>query len=856
VLATGARLGRYEIRAHIGAGGMGEVYLARDPTIGRDVAIKVLRSAFSGDPDRLARFEQEAQAVGALNHPNILSIYDVAACDGSPYVVCELLEGETLRERMGGTALPVRKAVEYAVQIARGLAAAHAKGIVHRDLKPENVFVTRDGRVKILDFGLAKLIEPERGAQQTFIPTGRVNTDPGMVMGTVGFMAPEQLRGQTVDHRADIFAFGAVLYEMVAGKPAFHRGTAADILSAILKDDPPGLSVTNQDVPPALERIVNHCLEKSPEDRFQSMRDLGFDLESISGSGQSALMLPTTVVLTKRRRWLVLAIGLPLVAVALFGGGLLLGRETPRMSVPSYRLLTFHRGGVLNARFAPDGQTIMYTAAVGGKPSDIFSRRTGNSESRALGLANAVVLAVSSTAEMAVLLNRQYLGANTNRGTLARLPLIGGAPREILEDVQEADWSPDGTQLAIVRWVNGRNRLEYPIGKVLYETSGYLAYPRVSPTGALVAFMDHQFKYDNRGWVAVVDRNGNKKTLTREWDGENGLAWSPGGDEIWYTAGRVDEFDSLHAVTLAGRDRLIARAPGYLEIEDIARDGSVLMTRDDSRTDIIGLAPDEAQERDLSWFNDVALRNVSADGRTLLFTNFVVGTETNYSTYLGKTDGSPPVRLGDGDGDSVSPDGKWVLALLRKPPTLFLLPTGAGELKHLDISGMESFDRPLTWFPNGKQILFVGREPGHGWRSYIYDLDGGVSRPATQERVIALRVSPDGKSFVASAPDEQKYLYSVAGGAARPVPGLTDREDVAGWSADGNALWVYRRGEIPFKVFRLNLATGRKELWRNVAISDTTGARRSQLFMTPDGKSYVYGLSRSLSDLYLVEGLR
>jgi hypothetical protein len=283
VLSPNTRLGRYEIRSLLGEGGMGEVYLARDPKIGRDVAIKVLPAQFSADAERLARFEQEACAAGALNHPNVLAVHDVGQHDGAPFVVSELLEGETLREKLRGAPLSQRKAVDYASQIARGLAAAHERGIVHRDLKPENIFITFDGRAKILDFGLAKLTHGDGRQSQTEIPTRRMDTDAGAVMGTVGYMAPEQVRGQKVDHRADIFSFGAVLYEMLAGRRAFRGESAADTLSAILKEDPPDLSESNSAVSPALERLVLHCLEKNPAARFQSASDLAFALEALSG---------------------------------------------------------------------------------------------------------------------------------------------------------------------------------------------------------------------------------------------------------------------------------------------------------------------------------------------------------------------------------------------------------------------------------------------------------------------------------------------------------------------------------------------------------------------------------------------
>src|SRR5947209_3097220 len=311
-IATGTKLGPYEIAVPVGAGGMGEVYRARDTRLGRDVAVKVLPSSYSDDKERLQRFEQEACAASALNHPNILIVHDIGTHDGSPYVVSELLEGETLRQRMGGTALGQRRTIDYALQIAHGLAAAHEKGIVHRDLKPDNVFITKDGRVKILDFGIAKLTQAEGTRSQTDIPTRRVDTDPGVVMGTVGYMSPEQVRGKAVDHRSDIFSFGAILYEMLSGRRAFHGESAAETMSAILKEDPPDLSSTNQNISPALDRLVNHCLEKNPEERFHSASDLAFALEALSGSaavsGQTTHSIsaaPISAKLVKHLPWIV-----------------------------------------------------------------------------------------------------------------------------------------------------------------------------------------------------------------------------------------------------------------------------------------------------------------------------------------------------------------------------------------------------------------------------------------------------------------------------------------------------------------------------------------------------------------------
>ncbi len=319
MLPIGSRLGPYEILSPLGAGGMGEVYRAKDPRLGREVAIKVLPSSFSQDPDRLRRFEQEARAAGVLNHPNILAIYDIGTHDGSPYVVSELLEGETLRARLAGGAFSPRKALEHALQTAHGLAAAHEKGIVHRDLKPENIFVTQDGRVKILDFGLAKLTQAEEGGTRTDLPTATAGTEPGVVLGTLGYMSPEQVRGKPADPRSDIFSFGAILYEMLSGKRAFPGDSAADTMSAILMKEPPELSQTNRDIPPGLERVVRHCLEKNPQQRFHSAHDLAFDLEALSDVSALAPAAPTIRLKPAWRArpiWLIAGLAVVLVAVA------------------------------------------------------------------------------------------------------------------------------------------------------------------------------------------------------------------------------------------------------------------------------------------------------------------------------------------------------------------------------------------------------------------------------------------------------------------------------------------------------------------------------------------------------------
>ncbi|HTW32169.1 MAG TPA: protein kinase, partial [Candidatus Sulfotelmatobacter sp.] len=558
-LTTGTQLGPYEILSLLGAGGMGEVYRARDSRLKREVAIKVLPRALSADAERLRRFEQEALATAALNHPNILAVFDIGTNEGAPYVVSELLEGETLRERLRSGAIPVRKTLDYAMQMARGLAAAHEKGIVHRDLKPENLFLTKDGRVKILDFGLAKLTQPESGDQASATMTHA--TEAGVVMGTAGYMSPEQVRGAGVGPRSDIFSFGAILYEMVSGKRAFHRETPADTMSAILKEEPADLSETNRNVSPALERIVHHCLEKNPEQRFHSASDIAFDLEHLSGTSSASASGKMTAIpaeAPKSKLVPAIAVGV-MMALALLGVGWRIGKGAGVAAIPEYKQITFRTGSIGNARFTPDG-SVVYSAAWDGGDDQLYLSRTDEPGARELGLKNAELLSISKNGELALRLNTVNFGGYARSGTLARMPLSGGTPREMLDNVQDADWAADGENMAIVRLVpeSMHWRLEYPVGKVLYESIGWISHPKISPDGKWVAFADHEIPGgDDQGSVAVIsaDGTGKEKKLSSGWTSLEGILWSPSGDEIWFTSTKTGSATNPRAVTLDGKMR-------------------------------------------------------------------------------------------------------------------------------------------------------------------------------------------------------------------------------------------------------------------------------------------------------------
>jgi Tol biopolymer transport system component len=832
---------------------MGEVYRARDGRLKRDVAVKVLPSSFAEDPERLRRFEQEAQAAGGLNHPNITSVFELGSYEGSPYIVTELLEGETLRLRLSGGALPVRKATDYAIQVARGLAAAHEKGIVHRDLKPENLFVTNDGRVKILDFGLAKLTQADGAAgPQTNLPTAD-GTEPGVVLGTLGYMAPEQVKGKPADARSDIFAFGAVLYEMLSGARAFHRDSAAETMSAILREEPPDLSSTNKNVQPGLERVVRHCLEKSPEERFHSAHDLAFDLEALSGTSSSGIVASPALV--SRRRVLPAAAAILALGAAL-AAGYFVGRAKGVSPSPTFRQLTFRKGAIWSARFGSDGKTVLTTAAWDGKPAEIYVSRPESPESRPFGLADADVAAVSSSGEVAVLLKSDFDTAFTRAGTLARVGATGGTPRELLEKIEFADWSPDGQQLAIVRAVDGKCRLEFPVGKLLYETKGWIGNPRFSRKGDRIAFLDHPAINDDGGMVAIVDLAGKKTTISPVYASAVGLAWSPDGSEVWYTAAEVGGNKVLNAATAAGRPRTLARVTGSLTLHDVSADGRILISHDANQVGLIARAAG-GNEVDLSWLDWSLLSDVSADGRVVLFTETGEGGGRGYSVYVRSLDGSPAVRLGEGSAQSLSPDGKRVLAFVGPPdtPDVVIYPTGAGEPTKIAAASMAL--RGARWMPDGKRFLAVGSEAGKPPRTWLFEADGGKPRAVTAEGHRGGLVSPDGKRFVGRTPENPAVLFSMDGGAPTPIVGFEPGDTIYGWAPD-ERLYV-RKGSssaIPMRIVLLDPATGRQEPWRNLAPADSAGVNGLQPFRVAPNGAYAYGYYRSLSNLFLVEGLK
>lgn len=856
-LTSGSKLGPYEIVAPLGAGGMGEVYRARDARLGRDVAIKVLPSEFSADADRLRRFEQETRSVAALNHPNILAIYDVGQHNGGPFLVSELLEGESMRAVLDRGGLTPRKAIDAGVQIAQGLAAAHEKGIIHRDLKPENLFLTKEGRVKVLDFGLAKLAQKAMTSAELDVTTlAGSQTAVGMVIGTASYMAPEQVRGEAVDPRTDIFAFGAVLFEMLSGHRVFRHETTAETMTAVLKDDPPELTDKQRPISPALDRIVRRCLEKNPEQRFQSTKDLTFALEALSGTAQAAAApLPRAV---RSKPWAAFVIGVALI------GGLIAAYfvGTERGSKPgSFERLTFQRGYVRGARFAPDGQNVIYSAAWEGRPHEVFITRIGDHNARSLDLKDAMVVGVSALGDVAVLTGvQQNRTANWMQvGTLARASASGGAAREILEGVWDADISRDGKQFAVVRKPSGPHQLEYPIGKVLFKTNGYISHPRISPDGKLVAFLDHPLFGDDRGYVAVADANGSVKRLSGEAPSVEGLAWSSDGREIWYAAsarGTLSQERMVYAVTPNGKSRKILQVPGDTTVWDIASDGRLLFSNDSVSSAQLVASPASTSERNVSVLGYGTYGTISADGKAVAFSESGHGIPDDYLVFFRRLDGSAAVELGEGSAMGMTPDGKYVVALVPSHPTkLRILPTGAGEAHTFDVAPVQVDRAFVSWMPGAKEFVFLGHAAEEPPRAYRVSLDGGPVRLLTNQEGAHFwnRISPDGKFVLASVGIDWGHyeIVDLGTGEARPAP-LLEGESPVEWDQDGRHVFVAREEEEAPTIFRVDLYTGRREVWKQIRPADPAGILSlSHFYVTPSGNAYAYSAGRVLSALYV-----
>jgi DNA-binding winged helix-turn-helix (wHTH) protein/Tol biopolymer transport system component len=568
--------------------------------------------------------------------------------------------------------------------------------------------------------------------------------------------------------------------------------------------------------------------------------------------GDGLTTFPTGVG-SGRKHALLAFLSIVIVGIVL-GLGIFLVRRTVRSQAPEFQRLTVRQGTVFGARFAPDGHNVIYSASWDGAPVEIFSTDVNFSGTRSLGFPGTAVLAVSSTAQMAVLQLPNPRILLTLHGILGQVPVTGGSPRQIAESVEWADWAPDGKTLAIVRDLLGKQRLEFPIGHVVFETTSWISFPRVSPKGDQIAFLDHPNRYDDLGVVSVVDLAGHKRVLSSGWESEEGLAWSPDGKEVWFSATETGLQRSIYAVDLGGHLRLSFAAPSGVTLEDIAPDGRLLLTRDEQRYSMMGLAAGATRERNLSWLDWSVPVDLSSDGNTVLFVEEGAQRGSTYTVAVRDMRGSPPVPLGEGTAAGLSPDGKWAAAIVGSQ--LVLLPTGVGTTKRIERGEIQQYGYTVSWLPDRKRILFSGNQPGHQMRCFIQDIDGAKPRPVTPEGVQPCQVSPDGKLIAArNLAGNGGRLYATDGGGSRPIPGLLPGE-VFAWTSDSKFMYVQSR-QIPIRIYRLDIATGQRQFFEEVKPSVVmTGLSLNQLLLSSDGRAYVYGYQRLLSELYLVKGLK
>jgi Tol biopolymer transport system component len=673
------------------------------------------------------------------------------------------------------------------------------------------------------------------------------------VIGTVAYMSPEQLRAKPVDHRSDIFSFGAILYEMLTARRAFRGETEVDTMTAVLREEPPASNLEEAAIPTSYQDIIRHCVEKEPDNRFQSSKDLAFALQSLSGSGP---VQPSAYEPRTRKQsgiaWLlagIMAVALLVVVAARF-----LQAPPPH---PVYTRLTFEDGTIYAARFAPDGQSIVYAASWNDRPIRLFSTVGNSLLSQPLALDDANLLAVSRSNELALVLHGIHNGQiETMNGMLARAPIAGGSPRELLSDVRWADWDNSG-KLAVVHNVDGHSRLEYPISNVLYESPGWISNVRFSPQGDKIAFMDHPALWDTRGNVSVMDTAGHVRTITHEWNCERGLAWRPDGKEIWFSAVDTGNNLNLMAVDLSGKIRTVLDLPSAINIEDIARDGRVLVSLNSRRLDMAYTTLDQDQDIDLSYHDDNSVRAISSDGQFVLFEDSSEAAGPAYAVMMRKVDGSLPVRLGEGSSGAISPDGKWAISIsTANPPQVTLLPIGPGQSRAISVTGLEHVQNGFARFlADGHSFAINGNGAGRATRCYIVDIATGKAAPASPEGVTCGPLSPDGQ-FMTGTANGATRLYSLRDGTSHSIPNLHAEFTPIEWSNDGSLLYGYHFGEFPSKVYKTEITTGKETLVKELRPGVPAGVVLvAPVIASRDGKRFAYSYNQTLSLLYLISGL-
>ena len=882
-LTPGSRVGPYEVVSPIGAGGMGEVHKARDPRLGRDVAIKVLPTLYSRDPDRLRRFEQEARAASALNHPGILTVYDIGEHEGSPYVVAELLEGQTLRERIAGTPLPIRKALDYAIQIAHGLAAAHQKAIVHRDLKPENLFITRDGRVKILDFGLAKLVraEPEHPHSAH---TRTAGTEPGMILGTAGYMSPEQVRGEPTDHRSDIFSFGAILYEMLTGEHAFDGESPVETMSAILKEEPKELSHGSARIPSDLARVLTHCLEKDPVARFQSARDIAFHLESFSDTRSSPPTTPSAAF-SRRPKWLP---GV-LLALAALGAGYLLGRTwvTPRDAAPvRVHRLTDFSGLEQTPAISPDGRSVAFTAYVGNR-KHIWVRLVTGGTALQLTHDEADHESPRWAPDGSLLYYSPPVGES--QGTLWEVPSLGGSPRRVANAIGGGDISRDGKRIAFFRFAQQQIELvaaardgsqarvvaNLPLGQ-------YYLSPRWSPDDQQIAFQ--------RGFVfthdvfAVSSNGGEVRQITREANLLSGFAWLADGSGIVYSSARgstvlyLPTFN-LWSAKLGGSDirQLTFGEASYVE-PDLDANGVIVASRIQRELNLwkfpVDGTPAENVARGVQitrQTGQVQTPSIGANDREIVYLSdsgghgnlWVVNTETGASRQI--TFEQDP---GVGVGVPVwSPDGRYISFYSTRNGVggnLLVNPDGGNLRQVIPNGGWAAWSRDSQWLYYNENVQSTA---AIGALKKIRP-DGGEPVTVRDDKGNRSALSPDGSTlyYVIERPAVSGGAdYEIRAASPETAPSRVlariPAQRIPLWqlihpvlSPDGNWLALPLTDGFSTNIWVLPTSGGALRQLTDFGQRPTYVARR--VTWTTDGKSIVAALGLGDADVVLLRGLQ
>jgi hypothetical protein len=778
---------------------MAEVYRARDTRLGRDIALKVVNEVLCSDRELVRRFEQEARVAGSLNHPNLVAVYDVGEHEGSPYLVTELLDGESLRHRL---------------------------------------------------------------MDDTVTPTGAGVTATGAVLGTPGYMSPEQVRGEPLDARADIFSLGAVLYEMLTGHRAFHGTTPVESGYAVLHTDPEALP---PEVPPAVAQVVQRCMQKEPARRFESASDLAFALDVLRGPTATAVQPPRGASPGTRKAWLLAGAALVVGAI---GALLVLRRPTavkpPTGVLPTAERITFRWGSIGGARLLRDGR-VAYSATFEGRPEEVFVRPPGSAVSQALDLSDTSLLSASADGDLAVLIHPRISLGQLTLGTVARVPSAGGKPRELVENAEFADWSPRG-DLAIVREGAPHRVLEFPPGHVLFRTEGWISDMRFSPAGDRIAFLHHPVPDDDMGEVVLVDLDGRPRTLTKRWPTSQGLAWSPDGREVWFSAGLLSK-DAVHAVSLDGKTRVLYRSLGNVILQDVAADGRILLEDILIRSEVALRGAGSSSDALLSWSdqND-PLAALSSDGR-LLFSavrpEAVSEGLQPYRVLIRGKDGSPAQGLGEGIALDLSPDARWALALSVDGRTLTVLPTGAGQPRQIPVHGLEFSARGARWAPDGK-TLFVSARPENGdgpYRLHRLAEDGSTSR--VSETGLAempfLEVSADGRWAAAVDENLRTVVISLTDGAARLLD-FPSKELVLPrcWSREGH-LWITEGGrgrQARNRLLRVDPRTAKVLEERSVGPADPGGASPvHDVVISADGREVAFSYGRKLGSLYLLPGL-